>query len=298
MAKPYGDIGKEAKDLFSQEFVNNGLFRVTHQSKNDNLTIKSVFTRQAPNGKESAVGSFEPKVDLKPFELTAKLTTSQDYSLGVNVKDVFGVQGVKVETNASVAETKGTLSATLIVEKQQFYTKLNVLLPASKATKLTGELSFPASSANLGVKAVYGTSDSSLDIFPSASFMLSSVLVTLSAIYGPFSKKAILSGSLFHKYSASTKLALDANYDLNPSPKQELLALSLGGEHRVDDSTLLKAKLKGSVVNQANEARLSIGLKQKLSSNISATFGLDLNVFGLLGIGNNNHSFGAEIKID
>jgi hypothetical protein len=303
MAKPYGDIGKEARDVLSQDFLNEGVFRISHTSKTkDNINVKTTFSRSNPNGKETVTAVLEPKFDLNPnVELNFKLSTNKDVTAGVVGKNL-GVDGLKLEASGTQSEKDGlTLNINGSFSNSSLNGKISLTAPlSSQKYKLTEEVAFKFNpQTHIGLKGVYGVADGSIDLFPAIAYTQGDHVIVSSAQYGVTSKKSSVSLSTHSKLTPAVKLGSDAKYELNPAKNGELASLNFGLDYKLNTKTSLKAKGKGIVFANTNkDARFSLAAKHQLTPSTTLVVGADIGLTGALGFGPSTNSFGIEIKID
>jgi len=303
MAKSYGDIGKEARDVLSQDFLNDGTFRISHASKTkDNISVKTTFSRANPSGKETVTAVVEPKFDLNPFvELNFKLSTNKDVTAGVIGKN-FGVDGLKVEATGTQSERDGlTVNVSGYWSNPTLNGKVSLTAPlASQKHKLTEEVAFKVNpQTHIGLKGVYSVSDGAIDLFPTFGYSQGDHVVGISAQYGVASKKSSASISTHSKLTPASKLATDFKYELNPAKNGELASLTVGIDYKVNPKTTLKVKGKGiAFANTNKDARFNLAVKHQLTPSTTLGIGADIGLSGALGFGPSTNSFGLEIKID
>jgi len=310
MSKVFKDIGKDSRDLFSQDFPSGSAVTVIAQTTTPNgivvkPTLKRYFKKEKSGEREFVEVLFEPKLELKErnLEFNAKVSTAKDFTGGATIKDLF-LTGTKLELNGALNEKEGISSkATASFKNDTFSTLLGVNYPfpqkkgSKQPVKVNGELvvQYPNN--------WYWGSNFSVDLVDSKP------KIKGEGVVGYYAKdwqatsrftREVQSGktfwgvSFFHKLSSLTKFAID--FDVDASETRGPIA-QVGGEYKLNVDTTLKGKL---TVKQASEPeyRLALSSKQQISKYFLVTYGADFNVRQLLGTNQDgeSHSFGLELK--
>jgi len=307
MSKHFGDIGKDSRDLISDDFPSDGIVKLTTQSKtSDGLTAKATLKRHTKGGREQVETLIEPKYEWKEknIEISGKLSTTSDFSGTVAVKDL--IKGSKVEISGSTNEKSTTSKLVLSHKTDPVAAKVTFTLPLDKSPKqpppkINGDVVFQYPDnlfvgANvfvdvhekLGVKGegAVGYTKDQWQITGRGSYTPSTLKEGSSIIWGV---------SFFHKVSDSIRWALDFETDqaLKKGPSGVVAA-----EYKIDNFTTVKGKF--SIKDPAKpEARIGLVGKQKINSFFSVNLGADLNARNILSGDSSDgpHTFGVEFKL-
>jgi len=305
MAKHLEDIGKDAKDLLTQDFPNEGSVKFTTQSRtSENVTVKSSFSRVVKRDKvvrEIVGAAFEDKWELPAhnLEFNAKISSNRDLSGSVAVKDWVGL-GSKIELN--VAQNPDGVSATpqLIFKNNNVALKGKVIYPISgKSThiKLFAEAGFVASNiyAGLGTAVTLENSGAAVLLEGVGSYYYKNHQITARVNHALHGALVGLGITYYQTCSSICKFAIDTAADTS----FDKFGVVAGGEYKVDKFTTVKGKVGYKQYKNIPDVRVSLALKQQISPSITAIFGSDLNGFSFAGVeGGEPHTFGLELKYD
>jgi len=306
MAKHLEDIGKDAKDLLSESYPIDGTVKITAQTKSLGFTPKITLNRSVKRekalAKEIVTAFFEPKYEIKEhnIEFTAKCTSAYDAAFGTSVRDLI-VHGSKIELNVNRSERDGTNGVALASYKNESVAvkgKITHPLTPKKPTKLNTEAVFhhSGSNSNVGVGVDVNYDDNQFQIFTEAVLSHSTPDTQYKALarYDVYDSKWNWGWSVWQKWSDKCNLALD----IQSEDSFAKLSVTTGSECKVDDSTTLKGKWKVIKSKDRLDYRIGASLKQKVSPNIIATLGTDLNPRAIVGSTGDGdpHSFGFELK--
>jgi len=305
MAKHLEDIGKDAKDLLTTDFPSEGAIKFTTQCKtSENITVKSTVGRVIKRDKtirEVVSATFEDKVELtdRNIELNAKISSNNDISGTVTVKDIVG-DGSKLELN--VSQTADGLSAApqLIFKNNNIAVKSKVVYPI-KGKKSDIKLFMEGGIHTGHLHAGLG---STITLEPAAT------VINLEGVASYGHGNSQITGRVNHQlHSALLGLGLSyynvvdpfskIGFELTTDTTFEKWNLTAGGEHKYDKNTALRGKLVYKQVKKDTELRTVLALKQQICPCLTAIFGTDLNTRSFLGHeGGDPHTFGVEFKFD
>jgi hypothetical protein len=304
MAKHLEDIGKDAKDLLTESYPTDSTVKITAQTKAGGFTPKiSLFRgvkREKLGVKEIVSASFEPKYEIKQhnLELTGKLTSMNDLSVGTSVRDLIG-DGSKLDVNLTRSDRdgmNGVAAASFKNEVVALKGKFTYPLTPQKPTKLNTELVLhhSASNVNLGLGV-------DLVIEEAAHFSTEAVLAHTAkdTQYKGLVRYDLYNGSLNCGFSLWQKLSDKCNWaiDILSEDNSNKNSFTTGSECKVDDKTSVKGKCKVIKTKDRLDYRVGVSIKQKLSPSVTAILGSDLNPRSFLGISEGEpHSFGLELK--
>jgi len=306
MAKHLEDIGKDAKDLLTQDFPNEGSVKFTTQSRtSENVTVKSSFSRvvkRDPKVVREIVGAaFEDKWEIPShnLEFNAKISSNRDVSGSVAVKDWVGI-GSKVELN--VAQNPDGVSATpqLIFKNNNVALKGKVIYPVSgKKTdiKILAEAGFVTSNiyAGVGTAVTLENAGAAVILEGVGSYYYKNHQIAARVNHTLQGALVGLGLTYYQAYSSICKFAIDSATDT----AFDKFAVVAGGEYKVDKFSTVKGKVGYKQYKNIADVRVSLALKQQISPNITAIFGSDLNGFSFAGVeGGEPHTFGFELKYD
>jgi len=310
MSKHIGDIGKDAKDLITQDFPADGTVKLITQSKTPNgLTVKATlnrwFKKEKSGQKEIISAVIEPKYEWKErnIEFNGKLQTTNDFSAGFSLKDA-AVKGTKIELTGANSDRDGTTVQVVGSYKTDTVaTKINFSYPLSPKqektpVKLNGELviQYPTSFF-LGSTVAFDLD--SINTWKGegvVGYSQDDWQLTARGTHDHKEDSTIFGVSFFHKISdvARWALSFDADQAWTRGP-----ICAVAADYKLDKATTLKGKwsVKAETSKQP-EMRLGLTAKQQITPFFTASLGADLNLRNLLGesIGD-AHSFGLELKL-
>jgi len=306
MAKQLEDIGKEAKDLLSQDFPSNGSIKITTQAKNsENVTVKSTLSRYVKREKvsrEIICATYEEKYENKQhnLELNGKITTNNEYNGTVTLKDLIG-SGSKIELHVHKTPDSLTASPTVTYKTDSVAIKTKLVYPISSekksALKLFVDAGFLGSNlyGGIGTTITLDAPKAAIDIEGVASYTDKRYQLTAKAKHNLQTNIMGFGLSYFYKLASRTTLAVEVTSDTT----LEKFNLTAGAQKKLDKFTTLKGKAFFKHSKKDTEIRSGLALKQHISPSILATFGVDLNLPLLFGqeIGE-PHSYGAEFKFE
>jgi hypothetical protein len=305
MAKHLEDIGKDAKDVLTLDFPNEGSVKFTTQSKTaENVTVKSAISRVLKRDKtvrEVVTATFEDKLELpaQNIEINGKISSNRDVSGSVAVKDL-AVSGSKFELN--VSQTADGLAATpqVIFKNNSVAVKGKVIYPISgkkSDIKLFAEAGFVASNLHVGLGTTVTLEPTStvIQLEGVGSYSHNNSQITARMNHTLQSALVAVGISFYQLVCPSFKIAVEATGDITG----DKIALTAGGEYKVDKATTVKGKFGYKQNKKVSDIRSALSLKQQICPSLTAVFGSDLNAFSLLGlVGGDPHSFGLELKFD
>jgi len=310
MSKVFKDIGKDSKDLFSQDFPSGSSVTVIAQGSTPNglvlkPTLRRYYKKEKSGEREFVEVLLEPKLELKDknVEFNAKLSTARDYTGTFSAKDIL-LKGTKFELTGAQNEKEGITSKAAISFKNESF-----------SSQLAGTYPFPE---KRGTKQPLKINGELVYHYPNNWFLGANVAVDvgdkpktkLDGVVGYYAKdlqvtsrftREIQSGktfwgvSFFHKLSTLVKFSIDFDWDTSIFEPRGPIA-QVGGEYKPNVDTTLKGKL---TVKQASdpEYRFALSSKQQISKHFLVTSGADFNVRQLLGTSvGESHSFGLELK--
>jgi len=306
MAKHIEDIGKDAKDLLSQNFPSDGTVKFSTESKNPaNFTFKSNLSRSIKKDKtatrEAVSATFEDKLEIKDknIEFNCKITSNKEYSGAVVIKDPVGV-GSKVELGVNQNADGIHTSPSVIYKTDSLAIKSKVVYPLSgkkNEIKLFAEAGFHTSNIHAGIGSVVTLDGSKtvIDLEGVSSYAIQNNQITARANHTLNENLIGFGASYFHHYDHATKLAVDVSSDST----LEKVTLTAGGEYKVDTFSTVKGKVTYKQNKKDTDLRAALSLKQQIYPNLSATFGTDLNTRSFWGNETGEpHSFGVELKFE
>jgi len=305
LAKHLEDIGKDAKDLLTEGFPNDGAVKVTAQTKslgfNHKISLNRSLKRDKTGVREVVTAAFEPKYELKEhnLEFTGKLSTTNDITVGTSVRDLVG-SGSKVEINVTKSDRdgiNGVASASYRSELLALKGKFTYPVTPKRPIKINAEAVWHHGGSN---SSYGGGLDVNLEgdiarIFAEGVFTHSAKDSQYKGLlrYDVYDSTVLWGVSFWQRVSDRQHLAFDLTSEDNASKT----TFTTGTEYKVDDKTTVKGKWKLIKQNDRVDYRLGVSLKQKLSTFVTATLGSDLNPRSFLGSGEGDpNSYGIEIK--
>jgi len=306
MAKHFEDIGKDAKDLLSQDFPSHGSIKITTQTKNsENVSVKSSVSRPAKKEKgsrEIICATFEEKYENKQhnLELHGKITTNNEYSGTVTLKDFIG-SGSKTELHVHKNQDSLTASPSVTFKTDSLAIKTKLVYPIfsekKSALKVLAETGFHVANlyGGLGTSIILDTPNASIDLEGVASYTEKNYQFTARAKHHLQTNILGFGLSYIHKLANRSTLAVEVTSDTT----LEKFNITAGAQKKCDKYTTLKGKASIKHTKKETEIRSGLSLKQHLCPALLVTLGIDLNLPLLFGqdIGE-PHSFGAEFKFE
>jgi len=305
MAKHLEDIGKDAKDLLSQDFPSDGSFKITTQAKNsENVTVKSSISRHVKKDKvsrEVISAVFEERYEdkVRNLELHGKITTNNEYNGSVTVKDLIGY-GSKIELNLYKTPDSISASPSVTYKTDSVAIKSKIMYPLSgrkSAIKLFVDAGFLLSNiyGGFGTSLTLDSPKATIDLEGVASYTDKNFHLTAKGKHNLQSNIFGFGLSFFYRLARRSTLAVEVTSDST----LETFNITAGGQSKCDKYTTLKGKAAFKQSKKDTEIRSSLSLKQRVSPSILAIFGADLNLPLLFGqeIGD-PHSFGFELKFE
>jgi len=313
MSKAFKDLGKESKDLLSQDFISGNSLVFTGKTKTlNNIDIKGSVKRNFKTDaktkvtKENVEILIEPKYEWKnqDVEISAKLSTSRDYSLGFVSKDLF-TKGTKIDFLGTLNEKDGlTLKFTPSYKSDSFSNQLSCSYPILSHNKKTSQ---PLKWAIEGVFKLFEKIHLGINFLIDKDYSHSKKRIEGTAIHAKQNnvvaarvsydhhEELFVWGFSYFQELPHNKAKLAADYEVDakgPTAK-------IGGEYKVDDRTTLKGlAVVKSEAGAPTDYRLGLSFKQNVSPHLKATLCADVNVRHILGEGAGQaHSFGCEFEI-
>jgi len=299
-------IGKESKDLLTKDFPADGTFKVSSQSKTNNglnikATLNRILKRDKSGIKEVVTAVVEPKFEYKErnIEFSGKLSTSNDFSGGVIIKEI--VPKTEIEFKGSQSGKEGvSASLSASYKTKNFSGLLNLshnLYQKKSPTKLNGELfvEYPTN-LFLGTNFTVNLEQENTQLVSEAAlgYNRDNFRVAARGIHSFQKEETNYGFSFHHTLNDSTNWALD--FDVAPTP-----SCTVGAAHKIDNSTTLKGKWNVKLIDPSQQPEMRVGMSvvQKLTPNVSATFGTDLNLRALIGYESISepHSFGLDLRL-
>jgi len=309
MAKVFKDLGKDAKDVLSQDFHSgNNLTIIAQPICPNGITIKTTLKRlfkkdpKTKTTKEAVELLFEPKYEWKAqnLEFSGKFSSARDFSGGFLTKDLVA-KGSKFEFNLSRSDKDGP-SAKMIpsFKNDSVSAQASIAYPLAhknnQPIKLISELVVHYPKTVLwGVNFLIDLEPGQAKVKTEGSLVSnpshdSQVAGRVAYVHN---EEALVWGlSFFHKLSDTSKWAVDYELDASKGP-----SVQVGGEHKYGTNTVKgRAQIKVTETG-APEYRIALSGKQHVSKYFTLTLSADFNVRQFLGesIGD-HHSFGAELK--
>jgi len=316
-AKFYDEIGKDSNDLITKGFPADSTLKVIVDTQTPNGVNINATARRFLKGTEQVEVAVEPKYNWKEknVEASCRFSTSDNYEGTVTVKEPGKVAGSKFTlTGISGNGTLGVKGA-LSFKNDNLAVKLNAHYPLSEGNplKLSGSaaVQYPSKffwgvdvSYDLPHEKVSDRSDKTTKVGPVLNWNAAGgwsdengtqlhTYVQNKPAFKDQKQQSVLGIGWIQKVTDAVKFAFDFNLEANQI--RDPIA-TVAGEYRFDSTTTLRSKLSVKKV-KTTDFRLGLGATQKLSSNLTATLGSDLNMSQLLGSSTGNpHSFGFELK--
>jgi len=304
MAKHLEDIGKDAKDLLSQDFPSDGTIKLSSETKNsENVTIKTTLNRYIKKEKisrEIISATYEEKLEDKAhnLQLSAKITTNSEYSGTIILEDLF-VFGSKFEMNINRTSDSLSVSPLFIYKKDNLAFKGKMAYPVlgkkSPPIKFFTDAGFMYSSllGGIGTTIALESPKTSIDVEGVLAYADTNHQITARVKHTLQSSLVNLGLSYYYLYNPKFPIALD----INTNTAFDKLSLAIIGKKKIDKFTTVKGKTVLKHSKKETEIRGGLSLKQQICSCLWATFGGNLNLTKFLGndLGE-PHSFGVEFK--
>jgi hypothetical protein len=302
MARFFDDIGQDSTDLLTKGFPNAGTVKVSAETKTNNgVSLVATGRRFLKSNAANVELGFEPKYDwsARNVELSAKVNTSSEYSGTVTLKD-FLAKGTKFAGDIAVSEKGSTYKETVSYKNDNVATKASVshaLDDSSKPMVIEGSVAGTYEKRFFG--GLNATFTSGTSAFGGGAKLGLDQSDFQAHLFAASTEKSLLLGAgWFQKASAALKVAARASTDVKGAVGH---GATLASEYKFDDLTTLKSKVSLQTFTDESkpaEARVSLGLKQLLSANFTATLGADVNARQLLGSNSGgDHTFGLELKL-
>jgi len=312
MSKFYKDLGKDSKDLLSQDFFSGNSLSIIALAKTpNNAIVKGSLKRNFKTDPKTKVTRevvevlVEPKWDWKSqnVEFNSKLTTSRDFSAGFVSKDL--VKGVKFDFQSTLNEKDGlVVKLSPSYKSDNFSTQFGCAYPFSWSKKTSLPIKWNAEVVFQLPKKLYLGLNFLLDKdFTHSKKKIEGALVShashnsataAKASYDLHEESVVWSISHILELSRTTKWSAEYELDSLKGPTAQI-----GAEYKINDKTTLKSRavVKAEVGAQP-DYRLALSLKQRYSKHLKASFGADINVRQFFGEGvGHAHSLGCEIEI-
>jgi len=314
MAKPFKDLGKDAKDLLSQDLPDGNGVTITNQLKTSNdinvkTTMKRTFKRENKGLREIIEAIVEPKYEWKQqnIEFNSKFSTARDFSGSVALKDMI-TKGSKVEFIGTHNEKDGLVVKTVDSYKNEYvFVQGSISYPTQHQTKTpikyAGEIvvQYPKNflwgfnfmadqeknKTKKNLEATVGYAEKEWQLFARTSKNLSE-------------DQSFWGGSFIHNLSENSKWGLDFDAEASHSWHRGPI-VKVGGEYKHEGTTFKARTLfRWPAVSMSNpEYRLALSAKRQISKHFTATIGADINIRQFLGdtVGD-VHSVGLDFKIE
>jgi len=278
MATPplYKNIGKLSKDLLSKDYEKS-LPSLKLETKAENEVSLSVEGKRDAKSGEFIVDPFQYKYEFadRGYTFVGKATSNRKLTgefsvidkLAKGLKVVTTVSTLLVTKNDQVPEnavklgleyTRDNIAATSdfeLVKKDRYATTANITgVVGTKTLAIGGEV---------GINLMDG-SPSKYDTV--ASYTVGNFVVTGSLR----DRFGTIGSSFYRKVSDDTALAGDFSFKINDNET----SFVVGGHHKLDKDTSIKAKLNSNGV-------VSLSYIQQLRKNVRAVFSTEINAFNL-----------------
>jgi len=314
MSKVFKDLGKDSKDLLSQDFVSGSNLLLSYNTKTPNdIGFKGSDKRTTKTDtkkvtKEVVEALVDTKVEWKSqnIEFNLKLSTSRDFSVGFFAKDM-ATKGSKIDFQYTVNEKDGTVAKlSPSYKSDSFSAQTSVAYPLSLGKKIgppikwISELVFQFPRKLFwGLNFLFDFEHNQTKIKTEGvvvNHLTENSAFAGRAAYNHQDESLVWGFSYFQDLSHSTKWSADYEFDTSKG----LPIVQIGGQYKVDHNTTLKSRavVKSTELSAPTDYRLGLSLKQQVSKNLKATLGADFNVRQILGEGvGEAHSFGCEVEI-
>jgi predicted porin len=324
MAKTYEDIGKDATEFISKGFPNSGSFKITTETKAPHgVSIKTTGERtfvyiDKDNFDEKLSAVVEPKLRQDVYELSAKLSTANNFEGALSVENL-GTPGTKVSATAIQSDDKGPAAkGNASFKNDLVHVKGGVEYPFTGThVKLAGEISVRHDQVHIGVDAKYDkahqpseTSKDKLALGLKGGYVSKEQQLVVSFENQPNSDKKtsktiphwnIFGLSYLHSLSEYLRFGFGIAVEQQNNKPTEV---HVATEYKVDKELTLKKKISFVAAKDAEnrELRVVVAAKQNLNERVSVTVGADINARAVLGThgksisGTKPHSFGFEVK--
>eukprot|EP01128_Nolandella_sp_AFSM9_P009415 TRINITY_DN6017_c0_g1_i1.p1 TRINITY_DN6017_c0_g1~~TRINITY_DN6017_c0_g1_i1.p1 ORF type:complete len:316 (+),score=106.94 TRINITY_DN6017_c0_g1_i1:55-948(+) len=295
MATYFDDIDKSSNDLFKKGFPVNGSFKVTSEFASDDASVVASAERTVSKGADKVTATIEPKFTFKDYniEFTPKLTTNQNNSFSLNLKNYLGESS---KFALGVVTTKAGAAGNSFTAGYEIKT-------ANVAAKVG--LTFPDDSEENPVKASanVGTVYEGVTVGASANFTSSYDDGESHDGVTAFAGKIGYGGAVI-KYESGDDAKCTASYfkqndDIKLAGKFDYntvshkSAVAFGADWKYAADTTIKSKLSVA----GDNFRSGFSLSQQYTPAATVTIAADLNNLALLGSNSGAaHSFGVEVK--
>jgi len=261
MAPPkYGDLGKQANDVFSKGY-HFGLLKL--EVKTTTATGVAFTTGGSSNldsGKVS--GNLETKYQVKDLgmTLTEKWTTDNNLNTTVDVVDKL-VPGLKLSLDTKFAPGTGAKSGSLKTEYKHdaamVTADMDLGLTALNATAVMGHKGWLAGYQTCFDLTKSAVTKNNFGIGYSTSDMVLHTSLTNGTEYG---------GSVFQKLSPN----LETGVTLGWSSATSATKFGLGAKYVLEDGAVVRAKVN-------NNSEVGLGYQQKLRDGVTLTLSTLVN---------------------
>jgi hypothetical protein len=304
MAKFYDDIGQDSNDLLTKGYPVNGSLKVSAETKTaDGVSLIATIRRFVKDKAVAVELGLEPKYEwaARNVELSGNVNTSAEYSGTATLKDV-GTKGTKIGVTASSNAKGVSYKATTSLKNDNAAVKAaGTFALGDKPIVLEGSVVYAYEKRFFGgLSGNFTTSSGDKNAVVLGGAKVGVEQGDIQAhLSGNLTEKNLLIGvGWFQKISSALKIGANAIVDAKQVAGP---AATLGSEYKFDDLTALKNKVGVQYHSDGSkpwEARLGVGLKHALSSNLTSTIAADVNVRQLLGTNAGaDHSFGLEVKL-
>jgi len=261
MAPPkYGDLGKQANDVFSKGY-NFGLIKLEVKTKtNTGVEFTTGGNSNLETGK--VAGNLETKYQVKDLgmTLTEKWTTDNSLNTTVDVVDKL-VPGLKVSLDTKFAPGTGAKSGSLKTEYKHdaamVTADMDLALSAINASAVVGQKGWLAGYQTCFDLSKSAVTKSNFGLGYSTSDMVLHTSLTNGADFG---------GSVFQKLSPN----LETGVTLGWSSANTATKFGIGAKYVLDDGAVVRAKIN-------NSSEIGLGYQQKLRDGVTVTLSTLVN---------------------
>lgn len=281
MAPPaYGDLGKQARDVFSKGY-HFGLLKLDLKTKTQS---EVEFAAGTTNNQESGkvFGNLEAKYKVKDYGLTftEKWTTDNIVASELAIQDQIA-KGLKLSVEGTFAPQSGSKSAKI----KSSYTHESAAVNADVDFGSAGPIL--TASAVLGYQGIVGGYQTKFDI-QNSKVTHNNIALGYTArdfiLHTNVSDGQVFGGSVYHKVNPD----LDAGIDINWSSGSNDSRFGIGCKYQLDRTASLRAKVN-------NSGHIGLGYQQKLRDGVTLSLSalLDAQNFN-----NGGHKLGLALELE
>lgn len=276
----FGDLGKNARDLFDKEFAFAKVKLSLKTKTESGVEFETNGTHDVERSRTN--GSLKTKVKFPDQGVTFSETWNTNSEMNAEFNyEPSAVEGLKLTLNSSFLPSSGTKSAALKANYKTDY--LNVegdvdLLMTGPTFKGSTVLMYNGWYA--GYQVGYNTSSAKL----SANNISAGYAGQDFTVHGRLTDISDCVTSVYHKVSDKTEVGITTAYNLQTSN----VSLGLVGKYTLDDDSLVKAKVNNlGQIGMAYTQELRKGVKLNLSTLVE---GRNINAGG--------HKLGASLSFE